>query len=46
MVSEQLPSEAAISVSAEKYAGEFSQNRLTCLQLYVNPSRADAIPNY
>lgn len=44
MVSEQLPSEAAISGLAEKYAGEFSQrNRLACPQLYANPSRADAI---
>lgn len=43
MVSEQLPSQAAISVLAEKYAGEFSQkNRLACLQLYANPSGADA----
>lgn len=47
MVSEQLPSVAAISVLAEEHAGEFSQrNTLPCPQLDTNPSHADAIPYY
>lgn len=47
VVNEQSPGEAAISVQAEKQAGEFSQqNRQTFTQPYVNHNHTAALQNY